>query len=232
MRVFAGTSGYSYKEWKGPFYPSDLPDGEMLGYYATQLPAVEINNTFYRMPKSDLMVRWAELVPDRFRFVIKASRRITHQAQLVGTEETLGYLFRSIAHLGDHLGPVLFQTPPWLRRDLPRLRDFVAVLEPGARAVFDFGHRSWHDDEVYDLLRGAGAAACFADKDQAAAPALVSTADWGYLRLRRASYDDGELAAWAARIAEPGWSEVYAFFKHETGAAGPEMAMRFQALFA
>src|SRR6266542_1192270 len=149
MRVLAGTSGYSYKEWKGSFYPEDLPASEMLRYYAARLPAVEINNTFYRMPKASLLSGWAEQVPDGFRFVLKASQRITHQKRLREAGEEGGYFFRVATTLGERLGPVLFQLPPNLKRDLPRLADFLALLPPASRSAFEFRHESWFDEEVF-----------------------------------------------------------------------------------
>jgi uncharacterized protein YecE (DUF72 family) len=231
VRVLTGTSGFSYKEWKGSFYPADLPNDRMLAHYAERLPAVEINNTFYRMPKRDVMRRWAEQVPDAFKFVIKASRRITHQARLVDTEETLGYLWRSTDELGAHLGPILFQLPPFLRKDLPRLRAFLATLPAQRRAVFEFRHESWVDDDVHDALRDAGCALCIADTGDPDPPQLVPTTDWGYLRMRRPAYSDDDLDSLADRIAAQPWNETFVFFKHEADSAGPELAHRFQSRF-
>jgi uncharacterized protein YecE (DUF72 family) len=223
MRVLAGTSGYSYKEWKGSFYPEDLPASEMLRYYAARLPAVEINNTFYRMPKASLLSGWAEQVPDGFRFVLKASQRITHQKRLREAGEEVGYFFRVATTLGDRLGPVLFQLPPNLKRDLPRLADFLALLPPASRSAFEFRHESWFDDEVFEALRSRGAALCIAEDEDLSTP-FEMTAAWGYLRLRRQDYGEADIAAWADRIRGKPWSEVYVFFKHEEGGAGPRLA--------
>ena len=228
MRVLVGTSGYSYKQWKGSFYPEDLPDGEMLRFYAGRFPTVEINNTFYRMPTRGLVERWAQDVPAGFRFVLKASRRITHEKRLNNAAEDVAYLFKTAAALGDKLGPVLFQLPPFSKKDAGRLRSFLATLPEGRPAAFEFRNESWFDDEVYEALRSPGAALCLADTDEAdgkAAP-LVATAGWGYLRLRRADYSDDDLAAWADRIRAQPWETAYVFFKHEDEGRGPALAAR------
>lgn len=225
MRLFVGTSGFSYKEWKGSFYPADLPVARMLGYYAERLPAVEINNTFYRMPTESLLGKWAAEVPETFTFVLKAPQRITHQKRLREAGEDVAHFFAIAATLGPRRGPVLFQLPPYLRSDLPRLRDFLALLPPGGRAAFEFRHESWFDDEVYQALRDGGAALCVSDTDEEGRPApLVSTAGWGYLRLRRPDYGAAELAGWAERIRAQPWSDAFVFFKHEQEGKGAALA--------
>ncbi|MEO7244660.1 MAG: DUF72 domain-containing protein [Rubrivivax sp.] len=215
--LWAGASGYAFKEWKGSFYPSDLKPEAMLAHYAERLPTVEINNTFYRMPKSEVVAHWAETVPASFRFAIKASRRITHIARLKAESaaEALGYLYRNLDALGDKRGPVLFQLPPNLAKDLPRLTAFLALLPAGHGAAFEFRHDSWFDDEVYDALRGAGAALCLSEREDATPPPLVETAPWGYLRLRLESYDDADLARWVERIAATRWRDTHVYFMHE-----------------
>jgi len=231
MRIRVGTSGYSYKPWKGPFYPEDLPDAKMLAYYGEHLPTVEINNTFYRMPKRDVLERWAGEVPESFRFVLKASQRITHRKRLRDVGEEISYFFETAAVLGERLGPVLFQLPPFSKKDAPRLRDFLAGLPRGARAALEFRHESWFDDEVFGVLREGGAAHCLADTDEGEAdPALVATGDWGYLRLRRSEYSDAELGRWLERIRAQPWREAYVFFKHEDEGRGPDLAQRLLAL--
>jgi uncharacterized protein YecE (DUF72 family) len=225
MRVAVGTSGYSYKEWKGSFYPEDLPASEMLRFYASRLPAVEINNTFYRMPRSDVLAGWAEQVPDGFTFVLKASQRITHQKRLKDATEEVDYFFRVATTLGDRLGPVLFQLPPNLKKDLPRLEQFLALLPAGSRSAFEFRHASWFDGDVLAALRSQGASLCVAEDEDLAAP-LESTADWGYLRLRRPDYGEEELTRWAERIRAQPWREAFVFFKHEEAGAGPKLAAR------
>lgn len=223
MRLFAGTSGFSYKEWKGIFYPRDLADAAMLGFYAERLPAVEINNTFYRMPRAEVLAGWAGKVPDGFRFVLKASRRITHQQRLKDADDSVAYLFKVAAALGPKLGPILFQLPPFLKKDVGLLTDFLAALPSGRLAAFEFRNASWFDDAVYDALRARNAALVGGDADKAEkSPPLVATADWGYLRLRAADYADADLARWAESIAAEPFGDVYAFFKHEQH--GPALA--------
>ncbi|HKD18607.1 MAG TPA: DUF72 domain-containing protein [Thermoanaerobaculia bacterium] len=226
MRVLAGTSGFSYKEWKGSFYPEDLPAERMLAYYAERLPAVEINNTFYRMPKPALLESWAAEVAPEFRFVLKASQRITHFKRLKETGSEVEYFFGAASTLGDRLGPVLVQLPPNLKKDLPRLEAFLATLPAGARPAFEFRHASWFEEDVFTALRTKGAALCVAEDEELATP-LVSTAGWGYLRLRRQDYDDAAVAAWADRVRGQSWSEAYVFFKHEDAGAGPRLAAQF-----
>jgi uncharacterized protein YecE (DUF72 family) len=243
--IFAGTSGFSYDEWRGPFYPAELPDDELLRFYASKLPAVEINNTFYRLPRGDLLARWAECVPAGFRFVLKASRRITHEARLQGAGELVGFLWRSAARLGEALGPVLFQLPPYLRKDTARLAGFLAELPAGLRGAFEFRHRSWRDPEVTELLRRHGHALAVSDEGTPASgdggPAragdgpsaeIEATTDWGYLRLRADDYDDVALTGWRDRLRAQPWREAYVFFKHEEAGAAPRLALRFAALAA
>jgi uncharacterized protein YecE (DUF72 family) len=230
MRVAVGTSGFAYKEWKGSFYPSDLKADDFLRFYASRLHAVEINNTFYRMPTEKLLVSWTGQVPEDFTFVLKASQRITHRKRLKECGEELQYFLRTANTLGAKLGPTLFQLPPNLKKDLPRLQDFLTLLPTASRAAFEFRHPSWFDEEVYGLLRVHGAALVAAEadpEDSAVATTFVPTADWGYLRLRRKAYDRAALAAWAARIREAGWDEAFVFFKHEDGATGPRLAAEF-----
>ena len=220
MRIHVGTSGFAYKEWRGSFYPEKMKDKDMLRYYAERLSAVEVNNTFYRMPAQEMLLRWAEQVPAGFTFVLKASQRITHRQRLAPeSAETVGLLFDTARVLGDRLGPVFFQTPPFLKKDVDRLRAFLAFLPADHPVAFEFRHESWFDDEVYAALRARNAALVAVDKEEAGekgAP-LVPTADWGYLRLRRLDYDDAALAAWKRRIQSQPWREAYVFFKHEDG---------------
>ncbi len=230
MQILAGTSGFSYKEWKGRFYPEDLAADGMLSYYAGRLPSVEINNTFYRLPRESVIEGWAAQVPDTFRFVIKASRRITHFKRLKGADDETGYLLRTVGLLGDRLGAVLFQLPPNMKQDLERLDVFLSGLGDPARAAFEFRHASWFDGGTYDCLRAHGAALCTADTDEEDAE-IVSTASWGYLRLRKADYPGDSLADWARRVEDAGWARAFVFFKHEDDGAGPEMAERFLDLF-
>lgn len=232
MRLYAGTSGYSYKEWKGAFYPEDLAADGMLAFYAGKLPAVEINNTFYRTPKKSVVEAWGERVPEDFRFVLKASRRITHFKRLKDAQEEVGFMLEQFAVLGERLGAVLFQLPPQAKKDLDRLTTFLEHLPQGTRAAFEFRNRSWFDDEVRDCLSERGCALVCADTDEAPDPPVTRTADWGYLRLRRTSYGPGELDAWAERIREQGWTDAFVFFKHEDAGTGPRLAADLLERFA
>lgn len=211
MNLFVGTSGYSYKEWKGSFYPEDLPDKQMLRYYAERFRTVEINNTFYRMPSESVLKNWAKEVSGAFAFVLKAPQRITHKQRLKDAEDSVAYLFKVAAALEDRLGPVLFQLPPFLHKDLPRLCDFLKILPAERRVAFEFRHASWFDDEVYDALRGYGAALCIAEAEGDLEVPFVATAPWGYIRLRRPDYDDRELTAWGRRIREQSWQDALSF---------------------
>lgn len=229
MQAYVGTSGYSYKEWKGSFYPEKLPAPKMLRYYAERLNTVEINNTFYRMPTEKVLMQWAEQVPARFTFVLKASRRITHIKRLTAAEDETTYLLHTASVLGPKLGPLLFQLPPTLKKDLPRLNAFLELIPPQWVAALEFRHATWFDDEVYESLRSRNMALVTAETEDAAVP-FVSTADWGYLRLRREDYDGGDLRAWADRIREQAWTAAYVFFKHEEEASAPRFAAEFRAL--
>jgi len=231
MRVRTGTSGFSYPSWVGPFYPPGTKRPGMLAAYAERLVAVEINNTFYRMPKADLLERWRDAVPDGFRFALKASRRITHYQRLRSADDSVDYLFRTARTLGKQLGPILFQLPPYLRRDVGRLSAFLEALPDGLQAAFEFRHESWFRDDVFALLEESGAALCIADAGGDHDAPVVATAPFGYLRLRREDYDEAALLEWSERIRAQPWSNVYVFFKHEDDAAGPRMAGRFEALF-
>jgi len=231
MRVLVGTSGYSYKEWKGPFYPDDVPARAFLRFYGERFGTVEINNTFYRMPTSKLVTAWASEVPEGFAFALKAPQRITHIAKLKDVGETAAMFVRIAATLGTRLGPLLFQLPPFLRKDLPRLASFleqVAALPERPRVAFEFRHASWFDDEVWAALRAHGAALCIAEGEALQAP-LVATADWGYLRLRRDAYPDELLAEWAKKILAQPWSEAFVYIKHDEGDA-PSVAKRLSGL--
>lgn len=235
MDIRVGTSGFAYPQWRGRFYPDELHDDAMLAYYAARLPTVEINNTFYRMPKSDVVTRWREgAAQPGFTFVWKASRRITHQAKLRPPEayESMAYLFKVAAPLGDQLGPVLIQTPPYLKKDVGLLREFLVAAVPAGRAVaFELQGASWEADDVDQVLADRGCARCVADRDDGSAR-LVRTAPWSYVRLRKDDYADGELAGWLERIRGLGGERAWIFFKHESTARGVEMAVALQAMAA
>jgi uncharacterized protein YecE (DUF72 family) len=217
VRLLAGASGYSFKEWKGTFYPEKIKPEEMLAFYAERLPTVEINNTFYRMPKTSVLENWAGTVPDGFRFAIKASRRITHMSRIKAQSsvESLGYLYKNLVALGPKLGAVLFQLPPNLKKDLPRLSEFLALLPKEHHAAFEFRNETWFADDVYEALKGAGAALVLSEREDNAPPPLVETAPWGYVRLRLETYLERDLQQWAERLAATKWREIYVYFMHE-----------------
>jgi uncharacterized protein YecE (DUF72 family) len=231
MQLLAGTSGYSYKEWLGHFYPEKLPASEMLRYYAERFPTVEINNTFYRMPAESMLEQWTKQVPDHFAFTLKAPRRITHDKRLREAESHVAEFLRRAGALGNKLGVLLFQLPPYLRKDLPRLRDFLDLLPSGKRVAFEFRHASWQDDEVYETLRSRAAMLCVTDTDEGETP-FVATSDWGYVRLRRTHYDDDELRDWVARIAAKALVRTCVYFMHEDEALGTKFAQRLNELWA
>jgi uncharacterized protein YecE (DUF72 family) len=231
MNLHVGTSGYSYKEWKGSFYPEDLPASGMLHYYGERFRSVEINNTFYRMPKASVLEAWAAEVPADFKFVLKASQRITHMQRLKDAGDSVAFLLEVAGVLKERLGPLLFQLPPYLKKDVPRLREFLALLPPSRPAAFEFRHRSWFDEEVFGLLRDHQAALCIAEAEGDLDVPFVSTADWGYLRLRRPDYGDPELKAWVKRVRQQqDWRDAFVFFKHEDEGKGPRMAKRLLEL--
>jgi uncharacterized protein YecE (DUF72 family) len=231
MRVRVGTSGYQYLFWRGHFYPEKCKTADMLALFGAKLPTVEINNTFYRMPKREVVARWASQVPEDFRFAIKASRRITHIKRLKEVAEDVRYLFGVATALEGKLGSVLFQLPPNLKQDLARLDGLLAALPEGARTAIEFRHESWFDDAVYARLRAREVALCISDEGEGErATPFVATAGFGYLRLRRETYSEEELAQVAAQVAAHSWSEAYAYFKHEQDA--PDLAARLQKLLS
>lgn len=237
MRMRVGTSGFGYDQWEGGFYPTGLAADDRLSCYAERFRAVELNNTFYRMPKREVLRRWAAAVPDGFRFAVKASRRITHEGKLEDSGGALEHLLRQLEALGDKRGPILFQTPHYHRKNIETLRAFVARLPPGTLAAFELRHRSWNDPEVHDVLAGAGCSWCAAEHEPAEGskdarspdaeePPLVRTASWGYLRLHADDYDDARLLRWAERIRDT-WDEAWVFFSHED--ASPRLVERMLA---
>lgn len=231
MKLRVGTSGYAYPEWKGAFYPADLPAARMLAYYAAQFATVEINATFYRMPNARTLQGWAATVSEDFVFALKAPQRITHLARLAHVDEPLRHFCDTVRALGANLGPLLFQLPPSFRRDTGRLADLLARLPEDLAVAFEFRHPSWFDEDVYRLLRARRAALAIVDIEAGTTPA-VATAGWGYLRLRDVDYDDAGLRRWLDTIVTvgAGWREAFVYFKHEAAAAGPALARRLAAL--
>jgi len=222
VKLRAGTSGYAFKEWKGNFYPAGLKDDGMLGYYAGKFPTVEINNTFYRLPKQNVLLDWAAQVPEPFTFAIKASQRITHHARLKPESvDAVEFLMRNIGSLGSRLGPVLFQLPPNLKKDLDRLRVFLDTLPFERRFTIEFRHESWFEDDVFAVLRARDVALCITEQPEFASP-VVATASWGYARLHKVDYDEAGLVSWAGKLKSLPWKDAYVFFKHDEGdGSGP-----------
>lgn len=230
MQVHAGTSGFSYDEWAGVFYPEKLPARQRLAFYASQLDTVEINNTFYRTPSASVVEGWRAQVGPAFRFVVKASQRLTHQRRLKDCTDDLARALEVYRVFGAQLGPVLFQLPPNFKPDLARLEAFLALVPSDVRAAFEFRNAGWFSEETYALLRAHRAALVVSDVDDAPEPPLVPTADWGYFRLRRTAYAPDALASWLSRAREQGWHEAFVFFKHEDAGTGPKLAAEFLAL--
>lgn len=222
-RILTGTSGYSYKEWKGSFYPQDLAQTKFLEYYAEHLPTVEINNTFYRFPSQKMLEDWRTRTPDAFRFAIKANQRITHTSRLQDVSEVTRDFLERCGALGDKLGPILFQLPPNLKRDDERLDGFLAGVPRGARCALEFRHATWFDEAVYAKLSGAGVALVISEDDKGSAPRLA-TADFCYVRLRKDEYDEDAQADWAAWFAAQSQAgrDVYAYLKHDQSGPSPE----------
>ena len=233
MNLRAGTSGFAFKEWKGNFYPADLKDDAMLGFYSGKFPAVEINNTFYRLPKENVLQDWASQVPEPFTFAIKASQRITHHARLKPeAASAVEFLLKNTSALAARLGPILFQLPPNLKKDLDRLRAFLGTLPADRRYTIEFRHESWFEDDVFDVLRERDVPMCIIEQPDFASP-IVSTASWGYVRLHRFDYDDAMMKTWAERLAAQPWSEAYVYFKHDEGiGSGPPAVDAFRRTFA
>jgi len=230
MNFYVGTSGYSYKEWKGKFYPEKLPANQMLRYYGEHFRSVEINGTFYRMPKAADLEKWATDVPTDFRFVLKAPQKITHVRRLKDASDDLSYFLEVAAVLKARLGPLLFQLPPNMKKNAERLSAFLQLLPAGRRVAFEFRHASWFDDEILRLLRDANVALCTADVDDDLEVPFVNTADWGSLRLRRPEYSDADLKLWIENVRQHDWQDAYVFFRHEDEGTGPRFAQRFLEL--
>jgi uncharacterized protein YecE (DUF72 family) len=226
MKLHIGISGYSYPEWKGKFYPPKLPTKKMLGYYAEHFDAVELNYTFRRMPTESNVAGWLEQTPASFRFAPKVSQTITHFKRPKDVAEPTDALLAALVGLKPKLGPLLVQLPPNFQKDIARLDGFLEVLANRLPAAFEFRHRSWHDDEVYECLRRHNAALCIADTVNLPMSDIVSTTNWGYLRLRSNDYTDEQLAAWLSKIRTQNWREAYVYFMHEDEATGPEFALK------
>ena len=229
MTLYVGTSGYSYKEWKGSFYPETIAPKDMLAYYAARLHAVEVNNTFYRTPQPNMIESWKAQVPENFRFSIKVPQVITHFRRLKDSGPQTRLLLKIVSVLEERLGAVIFRMPEDMKRDLKRLETFLKELPQDTPAVFDFRHPTWFDDEVAELLRSHNRVLCVSDIEELP-PNQIKTADWGYVRLRRVVYSDADLKKWLKWIKAQKWKDTYVFFKHEDEGTGPKLAERFMSL--
>ena len=227
MTLYVGTSGYSYKEWKGSFYPETIPAKDMLSYYASRLQAVELNNTFYRRPQKSMVENWKAQVPDNFRFSVKASQGITHFRRLKDAAAATQEMLETVSALEDRLGAVIFRLPENMEKDIKRLETFLKDLPHDTPAVFDFRHPTWFDDDVAALLRSHNRVLCASDIEELPGSNIVKTADWGYVRLRRVHYSEPELKEWISRIQAQDWRHTFVFFKHEDEGTGPKLAARF-----
>jgi uncharacterized protein YecE (DUF72 family) len=230
MKIYVGTSGYSYKEWKGKFYPEKIPPGQMLHYYAERLSVVEINNTFYHMPTTSVLLSWMEQVPADFLFAVKAPQVITHLKRLRNVDAETYHLVRTLSVLDRKLGPTLFQFPGSFRADTDVLHNFLNLIPADMLCAFEFRSPSWMTTDILGLLHKRKCSLCVADTDENPANQIISTAPWGYLRLRRSDYTDSDLSRWVERILSQKWQKAFVFFKHEEEARGPELAVLFHKL--
>ena len=221
--IWIGTSGYNYPEWKGSFYPSDLPTSKMLAYYVERFSTVEINYSFYRMPSEKTLTEWAAIAPEGFTFTLKAPRSITHVARLRDCKELVELFCTRVQTLGPKLGVLLFQLPPWLKKDEELLDTFIDWLAPDIRAAFEFRHDSWHSEGVFERLKAKNLALCITDSEKATTP-LVVTADYVYFRLRDEGYEEPDIARWGSTIVQhsAGLDDTFVYFKHEEAGKGPE----------
>jgi uncharacterized protein YecE (DUF72 family) len=227
--IRVGTSGYSYPEWRGAFYPERFSAARMLPYYAARFSTVELNATFRRMPTVSAVAGWDRATPPGFLFALKAPQRITHVARLRDVAGPLAAFLDATAGLGDKRGPVLLQLPPTFKKDTDRLDHCLALVPPSVQIAVEFRHPSWLEEDVYELLRSRNAALCVADTEAGTTPA-IATADFGYLRLRDRAYARATLAWWAALAARPEWRAAFVYFKHEETGAGPRLARRLMGL--
>jgi uncharacterized protein YecE (DUF72 family) len=230
MKFWIGTSGFQYAEWKGNFYPEDLPSAKMLPFYAERFSTTEINYTFHRIPATKTIDNWKAQTPEQFRFALKAPQKITHSSKLRDCADTLDYFCKVISGLGERQGPVLFQLPPNFKKDPDVLSSFLREL-PSIRAAFEFRHESWFDDEVFEILKARNVALCIADTEKLETP-KVATANYGYLRLRREDYNEIDIERWAkfVREQESKWRDAFVYFKHEEAGIGPKLARQMMEL--
>jgi uncharacterized protein YecE (DUF72 family) len=228
MRVHVGTSGYNYTEWRGSFYPQDLPTKAMFEYYSARFHTVEINYTFYRMPTTKTTGGWLAQAPPGFAYTLKAPQKLTHIRRLKDAQADLEFFCDSARVLGPHLASLLFQLPPTFKCDTARLETFLAGMPADMRPAFEFRHDSWLNDDVYAILAAKNAALCIADFGDKTTP-LRATANHGYFRLRDEGYTTPDLEKWAAQLIDSGqqWNDAFVYFKHEDAGKGPEFAREF-----
>lgn len=226
MRIVVGTSGFSYPEWRGTFYPEGLPEKAMLSAYGERLPSVEINNTFYQMPKPALFEGWLQKVPENFTFAIKAPRRITHISKLENVDAAMALFLQTARILGARLGPLLFQLPPTFKKNEAVLEKFLKLCPKDLSIALEFRHASWFEDSVYTLLREHAVAlvAAEVDADEGEGSPYVHTAPFSYIRLRKNEYDEAGLAAALERIRALGVERAFVYMKHEV--LGPSYAQK------
>jgi uncharacterized protein YecE (DUF72 family) len=229
MKLWIGTSGYSYPEWRGSFYPAGLAPAKMLGHYAGHFRTVEINATFYRMPTDKLILGWVGAAPEGFRFTLKAPKVLTYTRRFKDCAQPLAVFLEQADKLGAHRAALLFHLPPFFEKDVPLLREFLTLLPRGHRAAFEFRHASWLDDEVYTALSDAGAALCISDSEKLPTP-FVATTTWGYVRLRDDGYERKHLARWHASITAQKWDEAYVYFKHEDAGKGAQLGQKLRKI--
>ena len=224
MRAHVGTSGWQYRDWRGAFYPKEIPQREWLPYFAEHFETVEVNNSFYRLPERETFERWREQTPNRFIVTVKASRFITHLKRLKDPEDPVALFWERATGLGDRLGPLLFQLPPRFRADPERLRRFLDVLPKEVRPAFEFRDDSWLTDEVFGMLRGRGAALVWPDRPGTKVE-LPEVGGWLYVRFHQGTqsgpdYRRDKLRRWASRIAAADARESFLYFNNDpTGAA-------------
>ena len=213
-RIFLGTSGFSYAEWRGIFYPPDVPSKKFLSYYSQHFNTTEINNTFYRLPTLKLTEGWYAEVPEDFSFTLKLSQKITHIKRLKNTDEEMGVFFNAAAGLKEKLGPVLVQLPPNLKKNVEVLTDFLNKYATKGKLAFEFRHDSWFDQEVFDLLRTHNCAFGVVEKEDGTEPVREVTGPFVYMRLRKGDYSTGDLQEWASWILKQ-TVDVYCYLKHD-----------------
>ena len=230
MKLWIGTSGFQYPEWKGKFYPEKISAAKMLPYYSERFTSTESNYSFRTIPSRATIEKWAAATPRSFRFSFKALQEITHFKRLKGCAEKVCAFYEGISPMGAKLGAVLFQLAPNFQRDQSLLSSFLAELPRGIRVAFEFRHRSWFEEEVFACLRDHGAALCIAEDEKLSTPAMATT-DFGYLRMRRLDYSKADLVRWAEFVRkQKGWQEAFVYFKHEETAVGASFAQAFQTL--